>query len=1577
MARPVLGELELQQVQRIAVDGDRVLEEHEVVALEGDFLQELGRRATTIDVSGVLTGEEAGQGLKALRESFRAAEPVSFVSDISTATRVDDVLIEALSVRELAGRPARFEYAVRVRELLQPPPVTEEPPPPVPPEPPEPDIVRDVGTLIVEVTAEDAPDLDPSQATVTAQRIAPPADETSAVGGDVRTLTTHEGAVWTEREMPAGEWTVEATVIDPRPATGSAQATLQAGQTTTVTIPLGPAAVIAQMFVVHFWFDKAFVEPCMREVLADAVAYANDHPSEKLLIVGHTDKVGSDAYNQSLSERRARAVFAFLRFGIDRGASRDEWNGLRQTRPAGALPTVNDNWGLREAQHMLQDLGFYAGNVDGRDGPLTQDAIRAFRCQHGLPPGTTMDAPTWDKLIEAYLEQDSFAVPDSQFLPNCPGEILKWLGCGEKDPVRNVQIPWRPNRRVELLFVRPSALPCDVPEPDTFDLPFPGDVGTAWCLNPSGSTDRCCFINKATLPCSQAPAGRWCRPAPPARFTVSGTIQRQVRAANGSVTLAPAGGVRFVVIDPEGKNEAAEDGVGRPVPGRTASDGTFSFTGRLPGVYTVEVHEDVVVRLAADPDTAAKGNAVCAEVADATDTIDVVIVAAPAIRQIVLPTAVHVMTALNPAGREVRTCTPPGGGTPLPQASPLDDATVRATVDDVASIWVQARINPEIVDIVHEAYAFRTSCEVDEVEFERLLDRCAYPAVLNMFLFGDMSGSTPGTDILGIGIPPEDAPAHGIRSGGCSVAERFEFIGVVTTADARTRGQALAHEMGHYLTLVHTEATTAFADRLMFPGTLAGDKRGLVDTEVARARASEGASFECVPLKLEVTGATQVGGSLSHEFIAVTPVAGTITVEAVIEPDLLDPLVGSIVVTGGVATADPLQRTVDTSVTGTTTVSATYTPVGGRPLTRRVDVRVATFRLDVDGATRVGATDTFVAARDPAADPVRVNAIIDPAPFCVPDTMVVWSGGDAHADPLRRTVSRATGGSTTVSATLAGVTRTVTIIVVQVGLDVDADRDGVVGTNEAGKNTWTFGPGQRGAVILANVDNDNRAGGNTEIDNENTVIDGTGDVPDVAELVIRDPGTLPPGAALFLRASDRTKIRIFDRRVGGRAGVLGPTPLPAVFTLPAGPPGDRVFGMEGTQFPRPGFDGLIRITLELRLAGALLGSDEVQVRVAPWMMPNHLDPTLELYVVRMPDNASFVSEIDAVRPSGVPLRRADGGSFGLDQWIQDSMEIGHNLRPGQGHSVALNAVRSGGLEPFARDELLGPDYGFKEVATAFSGTTFDSHGNLEVSPPVTVGGRDFKLGRIYFGRGLPGDRFNPNVKAFLNAQLVQAPFEIETDWLLVGHVDELFSVVPANVGRPFRLLVADTNEALRILRAVQSGGNGSARILHGSHAAFGERSVDDLLADSALLTQNATICQPGINRALATMVAELGLDPSADVIKIPSFFVEPRPFAFPGFFSALFPGIVNMLVITGRSFSAHRLVPPKAFGPVIGTVDQLEQDVRAKLAPIGYSSSQIVFVDDFDTYHVGDGEVHCGTNSKRETAAAPWWEQVP
>src|SRR5690606_39924189 len=60
-----------------------------------------------------------------------------------------------------------------------------------------------------------------------------------------------------------------------------------------------------------FDFDKAVVKPEGKARLDDLVGKLQGVTLEVIIAVGHTDSIGSDAYNQRLSVRRAAAVKAY------------------------------------------------------------------------------------------------------------------------------------------------------------------------------------------------------------------------------------------------------------------------------------------------------------------------------------------------------------------------------------------------------------------------------------------------------------------------------------------------------------------------------------------------------------------------------------------------------------------------------------------------------------------------------------------------------------------------------------------------------------------------------------------------------------------------------------------------------------------------------------------------------------------------------------------------------------------------------------------------------------------------------------------------------------------------------------------------------------------------------------------------------------------------------------------------------------------------------------------------------------------------------------------------------------------
>jgi OOP family OmpA-OmpF porin len=84
----------------------------------------------------------------------------------------------------------------------------------------------------------------------------------------------------------------------------------QAGQTIG---PDGcPAPVTIDLKGVNFDFDKATLRPDAVAILSEAVQILQRYPDLKVEVAGHTDSVGTDAYNQKLSERRAKAVYDYL-----------------------------------------------------------------------------------------------------------------------------------------------------------------------------------------------------------------------------------------------------------------------------------------------------------------------------------------------------------------------------------------------------------------------------------------------------------------------------------------------------------------------------------------------------------------------------------------------------------------------------------------------------------------------------------------------------------------------------------------------------------------------------------------------------------------------------------------------------------------------------------------------------------------------------------------------------------------------------------------------------------------------------------------------------------------------------------------------------------------------------------------------------------------------------------------------------------------------------------------------------------------------------------------------------------------
>ncbi len=84
-----------------------------------------------------------------------------------------------------------------------------------------------------------------------------------------------------------------------------------------------------------FAFDKAELKPEGKAMLDDLVRQLNGASYESIVATGHTDRIGSAAYNQALSVRRANTVKEYL-VGKDLWANRISAEGRGETQPVTA-----------------------------------------------------------------------------------------------------------------------------------------------------------------------------------------------------------------------------------------------------------------------------------------------------------------------------------------------------------------------------------------------------------------------------------------------------------------------------------------------------------------------------------------------------------------------------------------------------------------------------------------------------------------------------------------------------------------------------------------------------------------------------------------------------------------------------------------------------------------------------------------------------------------------------------------------------------------------------------------------------------------------------------------------------------------------------------------------------------------------------------------------------------------------------------------------------------------------------------------------------------------------------------------
>ncbi|NP_001417649.1 protein-arginine deiminase type-2 isoform 2 [Bos taurus] len=572
---------------------------------------------------------------------------------------------------------------------------------------------------------------------------------------------------------------------------------------------------------------------------------------------------------------------------------------------------------------------------------------------------------------------------------------------------------------------------------------------------------------------------------------------------------------------------------------------------------------------------------------------------------------------------------------------------------------------------------------------------------------------------------------------------------------------------------------------------------------------------------------------------------------------------------------------------------------------------------------------------------------------------------------------------------------------IEISLDVDADRDGVVEKNNPRKASWTWGPEGQGAILLVNCDRDTPWLPQEDCSDEKVY--SKEDLKDMSQMILRTKGPehLPAGyeIVLYISMSDSDKVGVFCvETLQGIKKLLLELPRvlpPCVWQYPffgqryvhilgrrklyhvvkySGGSEELLFFVEGLRFPDEGFAGLVSIHVSLleymaeEIPLTPVFTDTVTFRIAPWIMTPNILPPVSVFVCCMKDNYLFLKEVkNLVEKTNCELKVCFQYMNRGDRWIQDEIEFGYIEAPHKGFPVVLDSPRDGNLKDFPVKQLLGPDFGYVTREPLFETvTSLDSFGNLEVSPPVTVDGKTYPLGRILIGSSFPlsgGRRMTRVVRDFLQAQQVQVPVELYSDWLTVGHVDEFVTFVPIPGTKKFRMLMASTSACYKLFREKQKEGHGEAIMFKGLGGMSSKRiTINKILSNESLVQENQYF-QRCLDWNRDILKKELGLT-EQDIIDLPALFKMDKNHQA----RAFFPNMVNMIVLD------KDLGIPKPFGPQVEEVCCLETHVRCLLEPLGLCCT---FVDDISAYHKFLGEVHCGTNVRRKPFAFKWWHMEP
>jgi outer membrane protein OmpA-like peptidoglycan-associated protein len=162
---------------------------------------------------------------------------------------------------------------------------------------------------------------------------------------------------------------------------------------------------------ITFGFNSSQITPEAQTALNSVANVLNQYTDSTVNVTGHTDDIGSDAYNQKLSEERAASVANYL------SQHNVSYNRLSQRGMGEKAPKVANTDDNTRAQNRRVELAIVANNNAGQQGTVPkqqQPQQQPYPQQQNIPPqqGYPQQQP--------YPQQQSYPQQGYPQQPNYP-----------------------------------------------------------------------------------------------------------------------------------------------------------------------------------------------------------------------------------------------------------------------------------------------------------------------------------------------------------------------------------------------------------------------------------------------------------------------------------------------------------------------------------------------------------------------------------------------------------------------------------------------------------------------------------------------------------------------------------------------------------------------------------------------------------------------------------------------------------------------------------------------------------------------------------------------------------------------------------------------------------------------------------------------------------------------------------------------------------------------------------------------------------------------------------------------------